>query len=208
MSASHPSEAEGRTPSLTSAEYEFGAALMHYEEMVQKHPNGGEEFGKARRRVLELFRLAARSPAPSDDTDEDGEYDEAHAVALQVLCRVFEDGADVAIDEWREWYKPEQWLWHARGLGSFIASRLAEKRELTTNERGAFERLQSAMQLVSGKSKPVEITMRDANCLVHAIATPPRAAPSVEARDDMETAIAVLRQAGYGPLADRLAARL
>ncbi len=30
--------------------------------------------------------------------------------ALEVLCRVFDDGADVAHQEWLEWYKPSQWL--------------------------------------------------------------------------------------------------
>lgn len=66
---------------LTSPEYEFGAALMHYEEMVQQHPNGGEEFGKARRRVLDLFQLSVRSSAPNEEERDD--IDTAIAVLRQ-----------------------------------------------------------------------------------------------------------------------------
>ena len=44
--------------------------------------------------------------------------------ALEVLCRVFDDGADVAHQEWLEWYKPTHWLHPSRALGAFIRLRL------------------------------------------------------------------------------------
>ena len=45
--------------------------------------------------------------------------------ALEVLCRVFDDGADVAHDEWLKWYKPEEWFHPSRALGAFIYQRLS-----------------------------------------------------------------------------------
>lgn len=54
--------------------------------------------------------------------------DAAHDMdVLNVLCRVFDDGADVAMDEWHAWYKPSDWLSVARGLGAFIHQRLEAK---------------------------------------------------------------------------------
>jgi hypothetical protein len=49
---------------------------------------------------------------------------DANHDALEVLCRVFDDGVDVAYYEWLEWYRPEQWLGHSRALGAFIRQRL------------------------------------------------------------------------------------
>jgi len=43
--------------------------------------------------------------------------------ALEVLCRVFDDGADVAHQEWLEWYDPTKWLHPSRALGAFIYRR-------------------------------------------------------------------------------------
>lgn len=45
--------------------------------------------------------------------------------ALEVLCRVFDDGADVAHQEWLEWYKPDEWFHPSRALGAFIYQRLS-----------------------------------------------------------------------------------
>lgn len=50
--------------------------------------------------------------------------DEAHHAALEVLCRVFDDGADVAMPEFVAWYNPSQWLDWSRGLGAFIRTRI------------------------------------------------------------------------------------
>ena len=58
----------------------------------------------------------------------------ANAWALEVLCRVFEDGADAGYDEWLAWYKPEQWLHPSSALGGFIAQRLAARASAPTGE--------------------------------------------------------------------------
>lgn len=46
------------------------------------------------------------------------------SIALEVLCRVFDDGADVGMDEWLRWRDPSQWLNPQRALGAFIRRRL------------------------------------------------------------------------------------
>jgi hypothetical protein len=67
--------------------------------------------------TLDESRTHADSP-PSPDTDE------VNANALEILCRVFDDGADVAMEEWYAWYNPDEW-WHwSRALGAFIRLRL------------------------------------------------------------------------------------
>lgn len=48
-------------------------------------------------------------------------------VALQVLCRVFDDGADEGFQEWLVWYDPTSWLSAQRALGAFIHERLERK---------------------------------------------------------------------------------
>lgn len=45
-------------------------------------------------------------------------------VAMQVLCRVFSDGADAFSQEWLSWYNPKDWLHWSRALGAFIYQRL------------------------------------------------------------------------------------
>ena len=47
----------------------------------------------------------------------------ANEVALEVLCRVFDDGADKGYREWLD-YDQTQWLWWGRALGGFIRQRL------------------------------------------------------------------------------------
>lgn len=46
------------------------------------------------------------------------------SIALEVLCRVFDDGADRGFDEWRQWRDPGDWLSPQRALGAFIRKRL------------------------------------------------------------------------------------
>jgi hypothetical protein len=71
-----------------------------------------------------VLRAAVAAPEHDDcATMED--------VTREVFCRVWEDGADAAMEEWRAWYKPSDWLWWGRGVGAFIYQRnkrLAEAR--------------------------------------------------------------------------------
>lgn len=71
-----------------------------------------------------------------------GRLDDAYGMALEVLCRVFDDGADVAMDEWLAWYQPGQWFTMSRALGAFIRQRLhgahqALEEHLSPAERSA-----------------------------------------------------------------------
>ncbi len=66
----------------------------------------------------------------------DGKLDDAHSMAFAVLCRVFDDGADVAMEEWRAWYEPGDWFTASRALGAFIRQRL-EKAASTPSPRHA-----------------------------------------------------------------------
>lgn len=43
--------------------------------------------------------------------------------AVEVLCRVFDD-QDAALEDWRAWYRPEEWLHPSRALGAFIWHRM------------------------------------------------------------------------------------
>lgn len=54
-----------------------------------------------------------RETANEDDVD-----------VRSVLARVFDDGVDVAYDEWRAYYQPDAWLSCERALGAFIRQRL------------------------------------------------------------------------------------
>lgn len=45
-------------------------------------------------------------------------------VAREVLCRVFDDGADKGMDEWQDFYAKGGWFWWGRALGAFIRVRL------------------------------------------------------------------------------------
>ena len=53
------------------------------------------------------------------------EAGEAGANVREILCRVFDDGADAGMTEWRAWYKPTEWLHWSRALGAFIRLRAA-----------------------------------------------------------------------------------
>jgi hypothetical protein len=55
--------------------------------------------------------------------------DSFHATALEVLCRVFEDGADARHDKWLDWYDPTKWMHPSRALGAFISLELKPERE-------------------------------------------------------------------------------
>ncbi len=65
----------------------------------------------------EVQRLYTSPPKVTPD-------DEAAHDALEVLCRVFDDGADAAFEEWTAWYDPKEWLGPSRALGAFIRKRL------------------------------------------------------------------------------------
>lgn len=103
----------------------------------------------------------------------DGDF---HTTALEVLCRVFPDGADEAMEEWRAWYKPGAWMHPARALGAFIFRRLLATRQLTGWEREGLDELRAAQQRASKEQAAtgrvaVTITMSAANALCHAIIT-------------------------------------
>jgi hypothetical protein len=87
--------------------------------------------GDLAREILRLrAELATQSEFQAAKRSEDPDVDEeslADAVALQVLCRVFDD-IENAMDEWRAYYKPGEWLWFARGLGAFVRTRLEATR--------------------------------------------------------------------------------
>ena len=72
---------------------------------------------------------AAPAPEATREADDLWQSD-----ALEVLCRVFDDGADVAHDEWLAWYKPSEWLNPYRALGAFIRNRLAAERAAQVRE--------------------------------------------------------------------------
>lgn len=121
--------------------------------------------------------------SPDEDADDDFSYEDGGDFsyeALEVLCRVFDDGVDAAMEEWRAWYKPSEWMHPARGLGVFIRQRLLAKRELTDDERRSVEALHRAMQDASGTGRRVQITMAHANGIMSALATP--ASPTEDTR--------------------------
>ena len=71
-----------------------------------------------------------RTPATERDAASgDDELEDAHQMALEVLCRVFDDGADVGFQEWLAWYKPAEWIAPSRALGAFIHERLAARQQ-------------------------------------------------------------------------------
>ena len=61
----------------------------------------------------------------------------ADYVARNVLCRVFLDGADKAMDEWLDWYDPREWFHFSRALGAFIWRRQHPKQARKTKHRKA-----------------------------------------------------------------------
>lgn len=67
--------------------------------------------------------LSALRSLPGAVTEQD--FD---GVALEVLCRVFDDGADDGVQEWLAFDK-SGWLSSERALGAFIRGRLDSKRE-------------------------------------------------------------------------------
>lgn len=79
------------------------------------HLQDEDEILEARAAVADAIDLLAGTPErPEDDFNQ---------TALEVLCRVFEDGADAGFQEWLAWYKPEQWFHPSRALGAFIWKR-------------------------------------------------------------------------------------
>jgi hypothetical protein len=72
--------------------------------------------------IVERLRAALRSAAPVAAPEHD-DCATMEDVTREVFCRVWEDGADAAMEEWRAWYKPSDWLWWGRGVGAFIYQR-------------------------------------------------------------------------------------
>lgn len=70
-----------------------------------------------------------------------------HYDALEVLCRVFPDGADARFEKWKAFYRPKDWLRPSRALGAFIYTELRFERE-----RAAIASLEHALDLL-GKQK-------------------------------------------------------
>lgn len=82
------------------------------------------ELEQADLRQVELLLEQLASGEMVLESAEEAEWTDDDNTVLQVLCRVFDDGVDVALPEWREWYKPSEWLGFSRGLGAFIRTRL------------------------------------------------------------------------------------
>lgn len=102
----------------TLAEVEADVA-RHFQHCGDPNVDTADDHAHIRESLALLCSALLRSDAePSEDTDN------ADSVALEVLCRVFDDGADEGMEEWRAWYQPHQWLNGSRALGAFIRHRL------------------------------------------------------------------------------------
>ena len=80
----------------------------------------------------------------------DLEREEADRCALEILCRVFHDGADEAFEEWLA-FDRSGWFHWSRALGAFIAQRLARE---PAYQAGLREGLQQAIRLINGAQQP------------------------------------------------------
>lgn len=69
-----------------------------------------------------VYRVAIDVAKEVYDTEPEADW--ADQIALEVLCRVFDDGADAGIAEWREFNK-SGWMHWSRALGAFIRGRLS-----------------------------------------------------------------------------------
>jgi hypothetical protein len=113
-----------------------------YRALVVAHTNPQRDAKVNRHRAARsslkaLFsKLVEGRDAALADVDEMDTND-----VLQVLCRVFDDGADQGMDEWLAWYKPEHWFHSARGLGAFIFTRLKPERNELSALRSEISRL-------------------------------------------------------------------
>ncbi len=93
--------------------------------------------------------LASTDPTPPDEPSpkfavtsaEKARWRKFDGVALEVLCRVFDDGADKGFDEWRHWRDPGDWLSPQRALGAFIRRRLALERTKNADLRAELLRI-------------------------------------------------------------------
>ena len=75
---------------------------------------------RLRREADELARGAYRNPPESPDGSRDDLF---WSDAANILCRVFDD-LDEAMEEFRAFYDPAQWLHGYRALGAFIRTRI------------------------------------------------------------------------------------
>ena len=81
----------------------------------------GDHFNKD---IILSWPSPAREEADSEPVDDcDDCTCDGDNLALQVLCRVFDDDPAVVIEEWRAFDK-SGWLWWGRALGAFIRGRL------------------------------------------------------------------------------------
>lgn len=88
-----------------------GSARCEYPVMrVGKHVDGCPLFAPAE---------PAGERTPSDEPSAEDLF---WSDAANILCRAFDD-FDAAMEEFREWYKPSDWLHGYRGLGAFIGIR-------------------------------------------------------------------------------------
>jgi len=79
------------------------------------------------------------------------EREQADGCALEILCRVFHDGADEAFQEWQA-FDRSGWFHWSRALGAFIATRLARD---PAYQRGVREGLQQAIRLIHAAQQPI-----------------------------------------------------
>ena len=89
---------------------------------------------------IAVLRAAQPESGRPPTCEHECECSSMEDVVREVLCRVFEDGAGRGMEEWREWYKPKDWLWWGRGLGAFIYrrhKRLADLSGRPPGEMGA-----------------------------------------------------------------------
>lgn len=88
------------------------------------------------RAVDALSAASVQSEQRIRELEGEREADDDNTV-LQVLCRVFDDGADRAMEEWFAWYRPGQWLGFSRALGAFIRQRVDAAARHSSSPPGA-----------------------------------------------------------------------
>jgi len=121
--------------------YSWGAyteAPLDDDPMLSEYKAG---FARARAALLALFSEG------EEPEDEDGPpcTCDGDNLALQVLCRVFDDDPADVIEEWRAFDK-SGWLWWGRALGVFISRRLETAHPApATPERYTLDEIDTAL---------------------------------------------------------------
>ena len=85
---------------------------------------GGDHLLYVERELAEALALIRLASPPVGQEEADADH-----VALEVLCRVFDDGADDGFGEWLAFDKSRFLHW-SRALGAFIRQRLGETLDL------------------------------------------------------------------------------